>query len=424
MDAGQAISQMSPNRPAAADEWRAGWPVVAASFVGCAIAGMHLYAIGPLIRPLAFEFGWRRAQISVGVTLTTVSGVVAAPLVGVLVDKLGARRVALAGICLYAIGLVGVGLSGPSIWSWYLAWAYVAVVYFLTSSLVWALGVASRFHQSRGFALAAGNTGIAAASTLAPIVTVLISKAYSWRAVYFTLGGFAFVVGLATTWLLFFDAGDLIRVGRRSVATHAGHSTGEGVDLLQAIRSPTFWQLALAVLIFSYCSSTLVVHSQAILVDNGVKPGAAALYAMLAGPSLVVGRLSAGALLDKVHTRFVATSLFAFEAVAVLLLLNLRNTPTHLASIYIFSGLALGAEYDMLSYATSRYFGLRRYGSILGVLYGFSGVGAGLGPLAGGIIYDSFGGYADDLVGMIVVLTLGGILTAALVRYPRQLPVV
>ncbi|MBV9996690.1 MAG: MFS transporter [Caulobacteraceae bacterium] len=419
MAADEATARKAPGGITTLEEWRRGWPVVVASFVGCAIAGMHLYAIGPLIRPLAAQYHWPRAQISIGVTLTTIGGVFAAPVVGAVVDRVGARRIALAGVCFYAAGLAVVGLSGPSIWSWYGAWGLVALTYFAVSSLVWALGIASRFTRSRGLALAAGNCGIALASTLVPILTVLIARNFGWRMVYFSLGGFAILVGLTTTWVFFFDAGDLARGKKiRSEEGGAGPAAREGVDFTQALRSGTFWRLAVSLLIFSYCSSTIVVHAQAILADHGVKPATAALYAALSGPSLVLGRLGAGVLLDLIHTRYVAAALFAAEAAAVVLLLLVQNTPWRLAPLFICAGLAGGAEYDMLSYAASRYFGLRRYGSILGLLLGFVGLGYGVGPVAAGLFYDLQGSYRYDLMGMALALGLGALLTGTLGRYP------
>ena len=292
----------------------------------------------------------------------------------------------------------------------------MALTYFAVSSLVWALGIASRFTRSRGLALAAGNCGIALASTLVPILTVLIARNFGWRMVYFSLGGFAILVGLTTTWVFFFDAGDLARGKKiRSEEGGAGPAAREGVDFTQALRSGTFWRLAVSLLIFSYCSSTIVVHAQAILADHGVKPATAALYAALSGPSLVLGRLGAGVLLDLIHTRYVAAALFAAEAAAVVLLLLVQNTPWRLAPLFICAGLAGGAEYDMLSYAASRYFGLRRYGSILGLLLGFVGLGYGV---AAGLFYDLQGSYRYDLMGMALALGLGALLTGTLGRYP------
>jgi len=72
-------------------------------------------------------------------------------------------------------------------------------------------------------------------------------------------------------------------------------------------------------------------------------------------------------------------------------------------------GLGIGAEVDVVAYLTSRYFGLRRYGVLFGVLMGSYGLGVGGGSAVAGWVFDSFGSY--DLI----LIALGsGCLIAAL----------
>jgi MFS family permease len=75
----------------------------------------------------------------------------------------------------------------------------------------------------------------------------------------------------------------------------------------------------------------------------------------------------------------------------------------------------LGAEVDMIGFFASRYFGLKRFGQLYGVLFAIFTIGAGLGPLLLGTLYTHLHGYgagflacAIGLVAAIVcVLTLG-----------------
>ncbi len=45
-------------------------------------------------------------------------------------------------------------------------------------------------------------------------------------------------------------------------------------------------------------------------------------------------------------------------------------------------GLSIGAEGDVTSYLTARYFGLRHYGRVYGCFYAVSAIGLGTSPLA------------------------------------------
>ena len=82
------------------------WIVFAAASIVFLSAGTFFYGFGLLVGPLTAEFGWSRAAVSVGFSLRTEVGGVAAPLVGVLVDRVGVRRLTAAGVVIAAIGFV------------------------------------------------------------------------------------------------------------------------------------------------------------------------------------------------------------------------------------------------------------------------------------------------------------------------------
>jgi MFS family permease len=60
-------------------------------------------------------------------------------------------------------------------------------------------------------------------------------------------------------------------------------------------------------------------------------------------------------------------------------------------------GLAAGAEYDLLAFMVARYFGMKSYGGIYGVLYSCFALGAGVGPVSFGANFDRTHGYAESL---------------------------
>jgi OFA family oxalate/formate antiporter-like MFS transporter len=84
----------------------------------------------------------------------------------------------------------------------------------------------------------------------------------------------------------------------------------------------------------------------------------------------------------------------------------------------ILIGLAAGAEVDLFAYLTSRYFGLKRYGSIYGVVFMVFSVSAGLAPAVFGLSFDLYGSY--DLIFPIaaVLSIIGGLAMLLLGAYP------
>ena len=110
--------------------------MVAACVIGTMLVNLYGGTLGVLMPYLSRAFGWRRAELSASVMIVCIGLLLLGPVFGNLVDRLGPRRIAIAGVILYSVALSGVGLSGPTIWSWYLAWSLVAIVNPMANNLV------------------------------------------------------------------------------------------------------------------------------------------------------------------------------------------------------------------------------------------------------------------------------------------------
>jgi MFS family permease len=86
-------------------------------------------------------------------------------------------------------------------------------------------------------------------------------------------------------------------------------------------------------------------------------------------------------------------------------------------------GFGLGAEVDVVAYATTRYFGLRHYGVLFGVVNVLLKISLGVGPFLGGLIYDHFHSYAPLISGLIVSSVVSAALMLSLGAYPDLEPV-
>ncbi len=77
----------------AAVEWRRFGFLPFAAALGYATSVLHVYSLGAFIGPLQQEFGWSRAQISAGLTVSALISAIGCIPVGMLVDRIGPRRV-------------------------------------------------------------------------------------------------------------------------------------------------------------------------------------------------------------------------------------------------------------------------------------------------------------------------------------------
>src|SRR5262245_32013485 len=116
---------MSTTQTAAA-EWRGYWFLPLAAALGYSTAVLHTYSIGPFIGPLQQEFGWSRAQISVGITIAGLAGAAFSVPMGLLVDRFGPRIVGLIGVLFMtgAIALLGTATGDAA--NWIFLWCLVA----------------------------------------------------------------------------------------------------------------------------------------------------------------------------------------------------------------------------------------------------------------------------------------------------------
>ena len=75
-----------------------GWYVVAATFIiGFYVVGIVFYGFTTIFKPIVEEFGWSYTQVSLAASLRGVESGLLAPVVGILIDRWGPRRIVFAG---------------------------------------------------------------------------------------------------------------------------------------------------------------------------------------------------------------------------------------------------------------------------------------------------------------------------------------
>jgi OFA family oxalate/formate antiporter-like MFS transporter len=397
------------------DELRRGWLLILAACAGvtCSSVVLPFYSIGVLVKPLTEEFGWTRAQFQSSILFSASLGALIAPVVGWLIYKYGTRRTALVGLFGLSLGFVLASAIQGQLWMLYLAYGTMAVLGAGTSPVTWTSAITANFDRTRGIALGLTLTGTGICAVLAPQYGVWLVESFGWRVAY---------LGLALLPILF--AGPIVYFGFRPDGSAGAKArpvadASWGLTLGEAFRSYKFWILFVSILCVYMAVSGISPNLIPALTDNGMSAHDAATVQGMYGIAIVVGRLVVGYLIDRFWAPAVAAVALCLPVVGCIML---AGTPSfHVASFAaLLIGFAAGAELDLMSFLTARYFGLKHYAKIYAVLYAVLAICSGVAPVAFATVFDRTASYDFGFYVASAVFAVGALILLSLGPYPRR----
>ncbi|MCB2072981.1 MAG: MFS transporter [Novosphingobium sp.] len=403
----ESVSQTST----AAQEWKRRWPLVLAAVVGFSFHSVMTAFAGLFIGPVGEEFGWSRTQVTAGLSLSSVTVTILSPFFGVLIDRWGTRRLALPGLVMKSLVMAGFALVSASVTQWFAIWFIYALASLAVKSTIWTTAVAGVFEAGRGLALGVVMSGTAFAQILVPPLGNWLIEEFGWRGAFAWMGlgwgGIAFVFCV----LFLFDAHDDARKAKAAGESETAKVDLPGLTISQAWRDPALWRIAISTFVMMLFTIALVVHQIPILEEADVSRTNAAWLASLAGAAGIAGKLVTGRLLDSFNPNLVGGITLAAASIGFALLLEPFRTLPLIFVAMLINGYASGTKLQICAYLTSRYAGLKYFGTIFSVMASLIALGSGLGPVLGGIAYDMHGDYAYLLIGGIA----GSLLSAAMI---------
>lgn len=410
-----------------------GWYVAIACGIGlgCGLASVITATFPIFLAPLRAEFGWSQPQVFGALALTTLTVTIAAPFFGALVDRIGARRMILAGLVLEALVVASFALQSASLSTFYLRYIGLALLALGTTHVAFTRVISLWFDRRRGLALGIMLGGLGVGSMVWPPLAQWMIDDYGWRQAYLVLAAIIAVVGFSAVALVVRDSpgsiglcvdgvsgASMVGAPGATVPGGAQEKAMSGLTVRKAVRTPAFRLMLIAFILIGASISSVQVHLVPLLTSRGVSPMLAATALSILAAALVVGRLCAGWLMDRFFAPLVAIAFLAGPIVAVgMLAAGASGSLAFVAGILI--GLAVGAEVDVTALLTSRYFGLRHFGGIYAFFYGAYTLGAAFGPLFTAIAVDKNGGYTEVLAVHGLLLVIGAILLARLPAFPR-----
>ena len=374
------------------NEFEIGWRVLVGGFlgIGFGLSSLYFYSFGIFIKPLSEEFGWSRGQVSLGSTLGTVASVIGSIVVGRLVDKFNSVHIGLGSLLCLSLGFLLLG----TITSSYLSYVVIilAIAFFGIGSTGFAFTrpIISKFERHRGIALGIVLSGAGLGAILVPRIMTPYVAENGWRAGYLALGATIIVVA-PLIWIVFRGQVDDVTTKR------------EGGSFMPIVSQRAFYVIGAIFFLASISIIGTIVHFIPLLTDQGLSPSEAGATASLIGFTAIAGRLLAGFLIDRFKAGLVAGGLFLLAAAGLMTLA--LGGGQFLVLGALIAGLAIGAEIDLLTYLTGKYFPQRMFGEAYGLLFAVFSVGAALGPVLYGYLFDINGNY-------VLAMTIGASLLA------------
>jgi predicted MFS family arabinose efflux permease len=400
----------------AKQEWRRGWTVVLAAFVGFSFFSLMAASVGVFMEPLAHEFGWNKSQTSSGISIAGILGAVLSPFFGILIDKWGTRRLALPGLLLMSLVVASFGLNTGSFGLWIALWLLYGLVALSIKSTVWSTTVAAGFETARGMALGVMLCGTAFAQMITPPLANWLIVSFGWRTAFVCLGlGWG---GIALAVCVPFLRDLHLQASAKLPGAAPARAALPGLTVAQAWRDRALWQIGISTFIMMLLTIGLMIHQFEIMREAGVSRASAAWLTSLFGLGGIVGKLVTGALIDRFPPNWIGGITFASSALAFLLLMSQFATPALIVVAMAVNGYASGTKLQITGYMTTRFAGLRNFGKIFGMMAAVISLGTSLGPMAAATIRDVTGDYTLFLVAGAIGAVISGLLIITLPRYP------
>ena len=381
-----------------------GWSIVAYGFLAVAISATARTLLSLAMPLWESEQGWPRSLVSATGALTLLVMAVTAPAAGNFIDRFGPRKLLTAGLITLGLGLF---LTTVSVAPWHLLISFgliSGVGFGIVAVNVFFAAIAPYFDTQRGFAIAVVDSG----TTVGPLILVPVAawflKGFGWR-IEFLVMAFSCMVMAPFAWKwLPATSGNLPQ-----------SNVSKDGDLMHSLRtlifSPIFNLLFWGFFLCGFTSSGVIethfLPYAALCGFNGVT--AAGAYGFLSGINLI-GVLCAGWLADRMNRPLLLAGIYVIRSVSFILLIQVGND---LSLLYLFS-----AQFGLFDYATvpvvgslvASHLGVRVMGLSMGLLGAGHSLGAAIGAVAGGFVFDAFRSYQG-----LWLMSFGMALLAALI---------
>jgi len=394
------------------------WVLVACAVIQFYLGGAFFQGFTALFNPIADEFGWSYAIVSLAFTFRGFEAGVLAPITGILVDKFGPRRLLLTGTIIMTVGF-WLFSRVQALWSFYVIFLVLSLGLSLASGVVTMTAVAGWFRKRTSLAMGILTSGFGASGLLVPILVGRIDQ-WGWRTTVTVaaIGAGLLCVPLSLVVKPAPAADDL---AQKNMAAPPVGQTPKVAGAKEILRKREFWLLSLAIFFGGVAGSAIIVHQIPYLVSIGISRQTAGFLVVVLSLSNAAGRLGFGWLGEFMDKRYCFVTATLLKAAGVLGF-AFSGTMWQFAPSLIALGLGFGGLIPLRATLQIQLFGMTAFATVQGLLMVFITLGTIIAPPFAGWMFDVVGSYRPAFIVLAAVTVLAvPIILAASGRAPRRL---
>src|SRR3989442_872097 len=346
--------------------------------------------VGPFLKPIVADLGLDRASFSLVIAVSLFLYGVFGPLVGLALDRFGARLTASVGTILL-VGSLVLTAQVRNFWEFAIVYGVILPLGLAVTGPVMASGVVARwFSARRGTALSLlGSASMTGMSLLVPLVTWLILT-HGWRTAYVVIAGLVLVGILPIALWVIRESPEsmgLAADGAPPDAKTAGAASRERGAPPTPMQTLAVWQLAGSFFTCGFSMSLLSAHGIPMLTDHGYTPMFASWAFGVLGGSAIGCTGMLGTLSDRFGRRPVLAAIYAGRVLIFSGFFLIRDNPVAILIVAVLGGITMAGTGSMTSALTADIWGRFSVSPVLGVIFLVHQTGSAIGSWLAGATF-------------------------------------
>lgn len=380
--------------------------------------GLVINTVGLFYGPVCKAFNIGRGEVALMTTFQNIAAALTLAFAGKLMNKINIKVLLTSTYLVIGLGLMGLSMA-HSIVPFYVTWALIGICEPFAILLPIPVLLGNWFEKNLGTVMGI-SLGISAigGAVFNPIISSVITGS-GWRTGYIVSGAIVLIAILPLTLFLikFKPENGVQPYGHSENAASTAVNNDSGITLKQALKTPMFYLITLAMISLNYVAG-FVQHISGHIVNVGLPltVGASVISGVMLGAA--AGKISIGWMLDKLNKSLVILIYGIFGIIGWGGLVVMKNASALVACGFIL-GIGQGILLVSLPYFIRKMFGSKDYSNIYSVISMFGAFASAAAVSIDGKIFDMTKSYAVPLwtnVALYVVSIMAIIISINITR--------